>query len=113
MYTQTMIGAMEIVAEPMRREILRRVWARELSVGELVDAFPVSQPAISFHLRVLREAGFVRVRREGRHRYYRAEPDALGELRAYLESYWGDRLSRLKDQAELEARRRRRLGGDL
>ena len=103
-----MPGAMEIVAEPMRREILRLVWDRERSVNELVDAFDVTQPAISFHLRVLREGGLVSVRREGTRRYYRAEREALGDLRAYLEAYWKDRLSRLKDEAELEARRHRR-----
>ena len=103
-------GAMEIVAEPMRRELLRLVWDRERSVNELVEAFDVTQPAISFHLRVLREGGLVRVRRDGTRRLYRAEREALGGLRAYLEAYWADRLSRLKDAAELEARRQRRLG---
>ena len=77
-------------------------------MNALVDAFDVSQPAISFHLRLLREGGLVRVRPQGNQRYYRAIPQALGELRAYLESYWNDRLSRLKDAAELEARRERR-----
>ena len=54
------------------------------------------------------EGGLVRVRPQGNQRYYRAVPEALGELRAYLKSYWSDRLSRLKDEAELEARRERR-----
>ena len=99
---------MELVADPMRREILRRIWDTELPVGALVDAFDVSQPAISCHLRLLREGGLVRVRPKGNQRYYRAAPEVLGELRAYLESYWSDRLSRLKDEAELEARRERR-----
>ena len=103
-----MPGMMEMVADPMRREILRRVWETELPVNSLVDAFDVSQPAISFHLRVLREGGLVRVRQQGTQRYYRAVPEAFGELRFYLESYWQDRLSRLKDEAELEARRNRR-----
>ena len=103
-------GAMEIVAEPMRRELLRLVWDEERTVSELVEAFDVTQPAISFHLRVLREGGLVSVRREGKQRYYRAEREALGGLQAYLEAYWGDRLLRLKDEAELEARRLRRRG---
>ena len=101
-------GTVELVADPMRREILRRIWDTELPVGALVAAFDVSQPAISFHLRLLREGGLVRVRPQGNQRCYRAVPEALGELRTYLESYWQDRLSRLKDEAELEARRERR-----
>lgn len=99
---------MEIVADPMRREILRRIWETELPVKALVEDFDVSQPAVSFHLRVLREGGLVSVRQQGTQRFYRAVPEALGELRAYMDMYWKDRLSRLKDAAELEARRKRR-----
>ncbi len=103
-----MTGIMEIVADPMRREILRRVWDTELPVKALVEAFDVSQPAISFHLRVLRDAGLVNVRQQGTQRFYRAGPEALGELRSYLDAYWQDRLAHLKDEAEIEARRQRR-----
>ena len=98
---------MAIVAEPMRREILRLVWDRECSVGELVEAFDVTQPAISFHLRVLREEGLVRVRSEGRRRYYRAHREALGDLAGVLESFWTDRLNRLSDAVEQRARQKR------
>ncbi len=101
---------MEVIADPMRREILREVWNEEKSVGTLVDIFDVTQPAISFHLRVLREHDLVGLRKEGIYHYYQAFPDNFGALREYLESYWRDRLSRLKDQAELEARRERRRG---
>lgn len=101
---------MAVVAEPMRREILRLVWDRERSVSELVDAFDVTQPAISFHLRVLREEGLVRVRSEGRRRYYRAHPEALGDLARVLESFWNDRLNRLSDAVEQRARRKRSAG---
>ena len=103
-------SVMTLVAEPMRRELLRLVWDEERSVGDLVDVFDVSQPAISFHLRALREGGLVRVRREGRHRFYRADREGLAGLEGFLEAYWGDRLARLKDAAELEARRARRRG---
>ena len=99
---------MSLVAEPMRRELLRLVWDRERSVNELVSAFDVSQPAISFHLRVLREGGLVEVRRHGRQRLYRARQEALAGLETWLEAFWSDRLSRLKDAAELEARHERR-----
>ncbi len=100
--------AMALVAEPMRRELLRLVWDEERSVNELVDAFDVSQPAISFHLRVLREGGLVDVRREGRRRLYRANRESLAGLEPVLEAFWRDRLTRLKDAAELEERRARR-----
>lgn len=101
-------SVMSLVAEPMRRELLRLVWDEERSVGDLVDVFDVTQPAISFHLRALREGGLVRVRREGRRRFYRANRDRFAGLERFLEAYWGDRLARLKDAAEIEARRARR-----
>lgn len=99
---------MTLVAEPMRRELLRLVWDDERSVNELVEAFDVSQPAISFHLRMLREGGLVDVRRAGRQRFYRARRSSLAGLEEWLEAFWKDRLARLKDAAELEARHERR-----
>lgn len=96
---------MDVLAEPMRREILRSVWTEERTVGSLVDDFDVSQPAISHHLRSLREAGLVVVRKDGQRRYYRAVPEALGELRDFMEAYWADGLNRLADEAKLKARR--------
>ena len=101
---------MEIVADPMRRQILREIWTNEKSVNDLVEEFEVSQPAISFHLRILRENDLVTVRQDGTRRFYQADQEAFGALRAYLESYWQDRLTRLKDRAEIEARKRRRFG---
>lgn len=99
---------MDVLAEPMRREILHSVWGEERTVGSLVDDFNVTQPAISHHLRLLREAGLVEVRRDGQRRYYRAVPEALGELRDYLEAYWADGLNRLADEAKLKARKSRK-----
>ena len=96
---------MDVLAEPMRRELLRSVWDEERTVGSLVEDFDVSQPAISHHLRLLREAGLVGVRKDGQRRLYRAVPEALGELRSYMEAYWADGLNRLADEAELKARR--------
>ena len=102
------MSTLDVLADPMRRQILRQVWSEERSVGELVELFDVTQPAISFHLRAMRDSGHVAVRSEGRRRFYRANQSAFGEMRAYLEGYWKDRLARLKDEAELEARRRSR-----
>ncbi len=103
----TPLTAVQVAADPMRRAILRKIWLTECSVNDLVAKFEVSQPAISFHLRQLREGGFVSVRQQGRQRFYQAKPEAFGILGAYLESFWTDKLAQLKDAAELEARQRR------
>jgi DNA-binding transcriptional ArsR family regulator len=92
---------------PRRREILRLVWDRELAAGEIHRALDdVTFGAVSQHLRVLEEAGLVGCRRDGRHRRYRARPETLGDLRAWLESTWDSALSRLQLRAEMEASRR-------
>jgi DNA-binding transcriptional ArsR family regulator len=74
---------------------LRLVWDRELPAGSIASRFDVSFPAVSQHLGVLRDAGFVSVRRDGRTRYYRADRKALGPLRPMLEKLWEDSLDRL------------------
>jgi len=94
------------IAEPRRRDILRLVWSEERSAGDIARNFAVSRPAISQHLRVLREAGLVTERRQGTRRFYRAAPERLGELRAYLEAYWDDALRSLKQAAESAERKR-------
>lgn len=88
------------IADPIRRRVLELVRDREVPAGELAEEFDVSRPAVSRHLRVLREAGLVRERREGRLRLYRADPEPLAELREWLERYWDDRLVALKELAE-------------
>ena len=90
------------LALPRRREILRLVWNRERSAGDLAARFEVTFGAVSQHLKVLRDAGLVDVRRQGRHRYYRARKRALGPLRGYLERSWRGRLHTLKRLAEAE-----------
>src|SRR5687768_12087960 len=102
-----MESALRAIAEPRRREILRLVWDRELPAGQIASHFDVTHAAISQHLRVLREAALVTERREGTRRLYRASPEGLGELRAYLEAYWDEGLQRLKVAAEREERRKR------
>src|SRR5436189_5221697 len=100
------MDAFAALGEPRRREILRLVSSRELSVGEIARNFDVTRPAISQHLRVLREAGLVSERRDGTRRIYRAVPERLGELRPFLEAYWDDALRSLKQAAEQAERRR-------
>jgi DNA-binding transcriptional ArsR family regulator len=94
------VDALQIVAEPRRREILRLIWDRERSAGDIAEQFDVSFPAVSQHLAVLRDAGFVRVRREGKQRYYRADLGALGSLKDILESMWAQQIDRLAALAE-------------
>jgi DNA-binding transcriptional ArsR family regulator len=95
------------LATPRRREILRLVWNRERSAGEIHQAMEdVTFGAVSQHLRVLAEAGLVRGRRDGRNRLYRARREETGPFRKWLESTWDDALYRLKLHAELEEARR-------
>ncbi|HUG06406.1 MAG: metalloregulator ArsR/SmtB family transcription factor [Chloroflexota bacterium] len=103
-----MEAAIRAIAEPRRREILRLVWASELAAGEIARHFDVTRPAISQHLRVLKEAGLVSERRNGTRRLYRARPESIAQLRAYLESYWDENLRLLKQAAEQEEQRRAR-----
>jgi DNA-binding transcriptional ArsR family regulator len=100
--------AARALAEPRRREILRLVRADERSAGEIAAHFDVTRPAISQHLRVLKEAGLVVERRDGTRRLYRLRPEGLTELRAFLEELWAERLTRLKHTIEWDQRRARR-----
>lgn len=95
---------MKAIAEPRRREILRLVWRQELPAGEIARHFDVTRPAISQHLRVLKEAGLVEERRQGTRHLYRARPEGLAELRAFFEGLWDDGLDRLKAAAEQHTR---------
>jgi len=87
------------LADPTRRAIYERLSRRELNVSQLGDGLPVSQPAISQHLSVLRDAGLLAERREGRFSFYRAEPSGLAPLIDWVERYrhfWPDRVEKLK-----------------
>jgi DNA-binding transcriptional ArsR family regulator len=88
------------IADPIRRRVLELVRDREVPAGEIAAHFSVSRPAVSRHLRVLREAGLVHERREGKLRLYRGDPAPLDELRLWLEGYWAGRLDALKTLAE-------------
>ena len=96
------MNAAAAIADPLRRRVLELVRDAEVPAGEIAAAFPVSRPAVSRHLRVLREAGLVRERRVGRERLYRADPEPLAELREWLDGYWAGRLDALKRLAEEE-----------
>jgi DNA-binding transcriptional ArsR family regulator len=78
------------------------VWDSERTAGEIAANFAISWPAVSQHLRVLKDAGLVEERREGRHRLYSVRKEALGSLREVLEETWDTSLARLKSAAEAE-----------
>jgi DNA-binding transcriptional ArsR family regulator len=96
------VEAAAAISDPIRRRVLELVRDRELPAGQLAAQFDVSRPAVSRHLRVLREAGLVRERRAGRQRLYRADPKPLAEVREWLDGYWTGRLDALKRLAEEE-----------
>ena len=88
-----------VVAEPARRRILDLLLERTRSVGELVDLLGLSQPGVSKHLRVLRDAGLVVVRRDAQRRWYELRAEPLAEVDAWLEPYrrqWAQRLDALE-----------------
>jgi DNA-binding transcriptional ArsR family regulator len=91
------------IAAPTRREILRRLAAAEMPVTELAGCFDMTMSAVSQHLGVLREAGLVNMRKEGKQRFYRLNADPLRDVSEWLsfyEPFWIDRLERLGDYLE-------------
>jgi DNA-binding transcriptional ArsR family regulator len=104
-------AALNALAEPRRREILELVRERELAAGDIAANFAVTRSAVSQHLGVLKQAGLLHERREGTKRLYRARPEGLGDLRAFLDEFWGQRLDVLTREAEREERRRTRDRG--
>jgi DNA-binding transcriptional ArsR family regulator len=100
------IGTFDVVAEPTRRQILDLLRERPRTVTELVGSLDLSQPGVSKHLRVLRDARLVRVRRDAQRRWYEVDPQPLAEIDSWLEPYrafWSDRLDALErhlDQRE-------------
>ena len=99
----TTSDAFNAVAEPRRRQILLFLAHNERQVGDIVSALDLDQPSVSKHLGVLREVGLVRVRRNGRHRLYRTNAEAIRPLHDWtktFERYWSHQLNRVKERAE-------------
>jgi DNA-binding transcriptional ArsR family regulator len=99
----TTSDAFNAVAEPRRREILTYLAAHERPVGEIVSALRIDQPSVSKHLGVLRKVGLVRMRCDGRHKYYRTNAEAIQPLHAWtgeFEKFWQHQLLRVKERAE-------------
>jgi len=99
----TTSDAFNAVAEPRRREILNFLALKERPVGDLVDALGFEQPSVSKHLRVLKDVGLVRARRDGRQILYRTNAEAIRPLHEWtstFERFWSNQLSRIKERAE-------------
>jgi DNA-binding transcriptional ArsR family regulator len=92
----------DALGDPTRRRIFESLRTGPQSVGELAGGLPVSRPAVSQHLRVLKEAGLVDDRKHGTRRVYRVDPDGLRPLRDYFDSFWTEALERFRDEARKE-----------
>ena len=92
--------ALQALADPTRRQVFERLRKGPSSVGRLAARLPVTRPAVSQHLKVLREAGLIRERRSGARHIYSVELAGLAELRDYLNQFWEDVLAALKAEAE-------------
>lgn len=99
---------LDALGDGTRRTILGMIRERARSVGEIAEALPVSQPAVSQHLRVLREAGLVEVEALGRRRIYRVSAGGFEPLRAYVSSMWDETLDAFRTSLEPEAQERGR-----
>jgi DNA-binding transcriptional ArsR family regulator len=89
-----------VLGDPTRRAIFERLADRPFAVGELARELPVSRPAVSQHLKVLKAAGLVVDRRAGNRRIYQLDPDGVGALRAYLDQFWNRALTAFKTAVE-------------
>jgi DNA-binding transcriptional ArsR family regulator len=99
----TSSDAFNAVAEPRRRDILQYLAPQERAVGDIVASLGIEQPSVSKHLKVLRQVGLVRVRRNGRHMFYRTNADAIRPMYDWtkmFERFWAHQLNRVKERAE-------------
>ena len=94
------MNALDALGNPVRREILRALRRRPLSVGEVAARFPVSRPAVSRHLRLLEEAGLVDSRAEGTRTLYAVRVQGLASVREFLDEFWDTALARLEELAQ-------------
>jgi DNA-binding transcriptional ArsR family regulator len=93
---------MGALGDPTRRAIFERLAAGPRAVGELANEFPISRPAVSQHLKVLKDAGLVIDRRAGTRRLYQLDPDGVGALRAYFDTFWNQALAAFRAAVEQE-----------
>jgi DNA-binding transcriptional ArsR family regulator len=96
----TYATALAALADPTRRQVLESLRAGRRSVGRIAQDLPVSRPAVSQHLKILKEAGLVREERDGTRRIYEIDPQGLGALRAWLDQFWTVALDAFKAEVE-------------
>jgi DNA-binding transcriptional ArsR family regulator len=99
--------ALQALGDPTRRSVLEELRRGPRAVGEIASRLPVSRPAVSQHLRVLKEAGLVTERQDGTRRLYRVDPNGFADLRDYLEGFWEEALASFKAAAEDEEGRKK------
>src|SRR5579884_4425638 len=100
------VNGFSALADPTRRRIFERLGAGPRPVGELAHGLPVSRPAVSQHLKVLKDAGLVTDRPDGNRRLYQINPEGVGALRSYLDRFWNQSLAAFKRAAEQPSQRR-------
>jgi DNA-binding transcriptional ArsR family regulator len=94
------VNALATLADPTRRAIFERLAAGPRAVGELAKGLPVSRPAVSQHLKIMKDAGLVTDHAEGTKRIYRIDPRGLGKIRRWLDQFWGDAMDAFKQEVE-------------
>ena len=99
------VHPMDALGDPTRRAVFERLREGPRPVGELARGLPVSRPAVSQHLRVLKEAGLVRDHAEGTRRIYEVDPEGFGRVRTWFDDFWTDALAAFKEAAETERRK--------
>jgi DNA-binding transcriptional ArsR family regulator len=95
---------LDALGDPTRRQIFESLKTGPRSVGELAEGLPVSRPAVSQHLRVLKAAGLVSDRKDGTRRVYRIEPEGVARVRDYFDGFWSEALERFREAARKETR---------
>ncbi len=110
-YQEATARVLDALGDPTRRAVLEVLRGGARPVGEIARQLPVSRPAVSQHLRVLKEAGLVRDRQEGTRRLYSVDAQGLSALRSYLESYWDTALAAFKEAADRPASTTEKEGG--
>jgi DNA-binding transcriptional ArsR family regulator len=101
------INSFDALSDPTRRQLCELLRQGPRTVGQLADALPVTQPAVSQHLKVLKQARMVHVRKDGARRIYSLDPRGIAELRSYVDGLWEDVLNAFKTAAEEQAKEER------
>jgi DNA-binding transcriptional ArsR family regulator len=98
------VKALATLADPTRRAIFERLAAKPSSVGELANGLPVTRPAVSQHLKVLKEVGLVTDAAQGTRRVYRIDPHGLGEIRNWFDQFWDRQLDAFADEVDRDSK---------